>query len=56
MVQGRETTHADEGELILFSTCILSMSVCGGERQGGEPPTAGRRRQTKRSFMCGSQN
>lgn len=54
--QGRETTHADEGELILFSTCILSMSVCGGEGQGGSPPPAGRRRQTKRSFMCGSQN
>lgn len=35
--QGRETTHADEGELILFSTCILSMSVCGGEGQGGAP-------------------
>lgn len=51
--QGRETTHADEGELILFSTCILSMSVCGGEGQGGRPPLqAGPGRQKGHSCVA----
>lgn len=53
MAGGRGTTHADEGELILFSTCILSMSVCGGERQGGNPPLqAGRGRQKGHSCVA----
>lgn len=53
VVQGRGTTHADEGELILFSTCILSMSVCGGERQGGNPPLqAGGGRQKGHSCVA----